>query len=84
MNKAFKLINSITLIILLASPLIVLANNCGKVKGQKLVTYGGLSCSSAKSIYQSYLSGKIPEGWSCALSAGVCEKDNKGFTFRFN
>lgn len=84
MNKAFKLINLISLILLLASPSMVLASNCGKVKGQKIVTYGGLSCSKAKSIYQSYLSGKIPDGWNCALSAGVCEKDNKGFTFRFN
>lgn len=60
------------------------ARNCGKVHGQKIVTYGGLSCGKAKSVYTAFQSGKIPKGWNCGLSAGECDQGYKGFTFRFN
>lgn len=60
------------------------ARNCGNIKGNKLVTYGGLSCSEAKNVYKAFQAGHTPVGWTCGLSAGACDRDNKGFTFRFN
>jgi hypothetical protein len=69
----------------LTLPPTAVAKNCGKVAGTKVVTYGGLSCKRARTIFRAYKSGKrLPSGWTCAASAGSCGKGKRGFTFRFN
>jgi hypothetical protein len=61
------------------------AAHCGRVGGTKIVTFGGLSCTQARSIYARYRSHKkLPTGWICALSARECGKGKRGFTFGFN
>jgi hypothetical protein len=73
------------LVTALTLPSTAVAKNCGRVAGTKVVTYGGLSCKRARTIFRAYKSGKrLPSGWSCAASAGSCWKSKRGFTFRFN
>ncbi len=57
-------------------------HHCGKIEGKKIVTYGGLSCKTAKSVYRSFLNGHIPSGWNCGQSVGGCGKGPQGFYFR--
>ena len=84
MNLKFLML--VTTLIFLTHPYTAMATNCGKVKGNKIVTYGGLSCVTAKHVYTAFLKGQIMKGWTCGLSAGACDRDDgkEGFSFRFN
>lgn len=84
MKIIIKLITLITIMMPFVAPFTAQAQNCGKIKGNKIVTYGGLSCSKAKYVYEAYKHGHIPAGWTCGLSAGACNFGKQGFTFRFN
>ena len=73
------------LFVALALPVRAEAANCGRVGGTKIVTFGGLPCTQARSIYTRYTSHrKLPAGWICGLSARECAKGKRGFTFGFN
>lgn len=78
----FKVVIVPLLLLVLSST--VEAHLCGKVKGQKIVTYGELSCAEAKRVYKAFQAGHAPADWNCGLSAGECGNGSKGFTFRFN
>jgi hypothetical protein len=58
------------------------AKICGKIEGHKIVTYGNLSCTKAKSIFKSFQKGHIPAGWNCGQSVGGCGKGKQGFYFK--
>lgn len=75
-----------TAILLFFTPFQVTAHYCGKIKGNKIITHGNLSCAKAKHVYKAFQNGHTPKGWACGLSAGSCESDDgkKGFTFRLN
>lgn len=61
------------------------AKNCGKYRGTKLVTHK-VTCTTAKKVYKRYDTGRsLPSGWTCAASAGICQRSNsRYFTFRLN
>jgi hypothetical protein len=79
------LVASAVLAVTLALPARAEAANCGRVGGTKIVSFGGLPCTQARSIYRRYTSHqKLPAGWICGLSARECAKGKRGFTFGFN
>lgn len=61
------------------------AHDCGKVKGNKIITHGELSCSEARHVYMVFQQGHTPANWTCGLSAGECfygkVYGKRGFTF---
>jgi hypothetical protein len=71
-------------LVVITLPLSAEAENCGKIKGQKIVTYGGMSCNEARRVYKAFQRGHTPKSWACGQSAGACGKGKIGFTFRFN
>lgn len=83
MKKSMALAVLVGALTVFTLPFSAQAANCGKVKGQKIVAYGGLSCAKAKKIYQSFQSGHIPKGWTCGQSVGACAKGKMGFRFNF-
>jgi len=60
-------------------------HHCGRIAGAKVVTFGGLSCSDARTIYTRFTRRQaLPAGWICGLSARECAKGKRGFTFGLN
>jgi len=80
MNK-MKLVSIFALIALAFTFHSAQARHCGKIMGKEIKTYGGLSCSKAKSVYKAFNKGNTPKGWTCGQSVGGCGKGNYGFTF---
>jgi hypothetical protein len=72
------------LVVALMLPSAGQATNCGRIAGKKIVTYGGLSCKRAGTVWRAYKKGNaLPRGWTCGLSSGSCYRGRKGFYFRF-
>jgi hypothetical protein len=82
MKNSLMLISAAMTILLLLTPTIASARHCGKVMGKRIETYGNLSCSRAKAVYQQFNDGNIPKGWMCGQSVGGCGIGKKGFTFK--
>jgi len=60
-------------------------HQCGRIAGAKIVTFGGLACTQARTIYTRFTGNqKLPAGWICGLSARECANGKRGFTFSFN
>ena len=79
-----KIIFSIFLVMMFGFSTHVLAANCGKYRGHKIVTEGGLSCTKAKRVFKSFQKGRIPAGWTCGQSVGGCGKGKQSFSFKLN
>ncbi len=58
------------------------AKYCGKIQGNKINTRSSMTCAEAKQVYQAFLAGKTPEGWTCGQSVGGCGNGKKEFSFK--
>jgi hypothetical protein len=65
----------------LAGPALATTSSCGTVRGVTIHAKGGVSCSTARTVYSRYEAGHTPHGWACSGSRRECGRGHQSVTW---